>query len=306
LRSEARRIEILEAICGFEPKSICLVIDKSKVLGDFRRFPKSFYKYTQKLLHFELHRLYGNVDVTIDKFGSPEYQLSFKKYIECEVQLSLFESDLTIRSAKTDILLQVADLLGGTKRKLVKGEIMDVPRVEALLSKVARYYVNWPDDFSSLQIEGPTTELDKKIAATCLECAKNYVKLHGHGPNLTAKVIALEYLLFVVRHMNPKAYTLTGELMKWLDENGYDYEEEEFRSNIIGSLRDDGIIISGSRRGLKIPITMGEMLDYINYSSRQFIPMIKRTKRAVEVLKAKSLGTIDLLEYELRGGTNSC
>jgi len=106
--------------------------------------------------------------------------------------------------------------------------------------------------------------------------------------------------------MNPKAYTLTGELMKWLDENGYDYEEEEFRSNIIGSLGDDGIIISGSRRGLKIPITMGEMLDYINYSSRQFIPMIKRTKRAVEVLKAKSLGTIDLLEYELRGGTNSC
>jgi len=119
ISTEDRRYEILCELSSIDFKHLYLWIDKEKVLGDWKKYPKSFYKFTQKILHRQLHRLFNNVNVTVDKYGTEEYQESFKKYIEREIQLNLFESNFEIGSAKDSIIIQVADFYGGTSSTLL-------------------------------------------------------------------------------------------------------------------------------------------------------------------------------------------
>ena len=118
IQNEKRRIKILNAIKGIEFKFINLSIDKSKIYGEWKKFPRVFYKYTQQILHRELNRLYPKKTVTIDKFGNLNYQKSLKTYLEKNAQLELFEYIVNIVSAKNDILIQLSDLIAFTHRKL--------------------------------------------------------------------------------------------------------------------------------------------------------------------------------------------
>ena len=73
-----------------------------------------------------------------------------------------------------------------------------------------------------------------------------------------------------------------------LNQNNIYYSEEDFRKDVIGSLRDDGIVIAGSRKGLKIPMSHTELADYLNYSSSRILTMIKRFKEIKIYLNSKS------------------
>ena len=64
--------------------------------------------------------------------------------------------------------------------------------------------------------------------------------------------------------------------------------EEQFRSEIISSLRQEGLIIVGSRKGLKIPTTIDDFVNYISFSSNMALPILKNLKRAITFFSAKS------------------
>jgi len=151
--NEGRRIRILSDLVKLNLKYLWLIIEKGKVVGDWRNYPKTFYKYTQKILHRELYRLYAGIDVTIDKFGTPKFQESFKNYIEREIQMSLFDGDFSIGSAKQDVLIQIADFIAGTKRKLELNEFQDVVRISNLLSENAFLSLHWPTDRPEIDVE---------------------------------------------------------------------------------------------------------------------------------------------------------
>ena len=293
--NENRRIKILTSLVTLDIKFFWLVVEKAKVVGDWRKYPKPFYKYTQKILHRELYRLYSGLDVTIDKFGSPQYQASLKKYIEREAQMSLFESELTIGTAKEDVLVQVADFLSGTKRKLELHEFSNPEKISELLTEKSFHTLHWPTDRPEINVEDLECKDDFEIAKHCLASAETYIETNEANVDKQAKILLLEYLLFTAKHSDPSGYVLTVELQQWLRDNGHEFSEEEFRSQVVGSLRDEGVIIGSSRKGLKIPLSMSELLEYVNASSKRYITMIRRSRRALETLKARSFGEIDLL-----------
>jgi len=59
-------------------------------MGESRKYPKSFYKFTQKLLHSEFFRLFKGINGYIDRFGTEVYQKSLKEYLSSAVQLDMF------------------------------------------------------------------------------------------------------------------------------------------------------------------------------------------------------------------------
>lgn len=81
-----------------------------------------------------------------------------------------------------------------------------------------------------------------------------------------------------------------------MNQNGIKYKEEEFRKEIIGHLRDDGVVIASSRKGLKIPVTESELVDYLNYTSSRYLTIIKRLKKTYNTLNGMSLGKIEIFE----------
>ena len=298
IRTEKRRIEILERIKDLNFKFLNVTIDKDKVIGEWRQYPKVFYKYTQKILHRELFKLFEGITVTIDKFGTPKYQASFKKYLENEFQLDLFEGEIMIGSAKDDVLIQVADLISGTRRKLNLNEFTNAEKIETLLSNHNLYCVKWPDNYQLMFLDSISNNEDKEFAKITIQHAEHYVRSNSGLPSYKAKVLTVEYLVFNVKFINPTHYIFTGELINWLKDYNLTFSEEEFRSQIIGQLRDEGVIIAGSRKGLKIPTTLSELLDHLNYSSSKYLTSMRRTKRTIETLKALTFGGIDLLAHE--------
>ncbi|MDA8415384.1 MAG: DUF3800 domain-containing protein [Desulfobacteraceae bacterium] len=295
ISNEGRRIKILSDLVKLDLKYLWLNIEKSKVVGDWCNYPKSFYKYTQKILHRELYRLYAGLEVTIDKFGTPRFQESLKNYIERDIQMSLFDGDITIGSAKQDVLIQVADFLAGTRRKLELNEFQNPVEISDILSANAFLSLHWPTDRPEIDVADLESADDLEIAKLCLDCAQSYIDPNRTNHENRAKVLLLEYLLFTAKYSDPKGYVLSQELRGWLEENGFEHSEEEFRSHIVGNLRDEGVIIGSSRKGLKIPLTASELIDFINESSKRYIPMIRRSRRAIETLKARSFGSVDLL-----------
>ena len=294
IKKENRRIEILKAVKEIDFKFISLSIDKSKVYGDWKTYPRVFYKYTQKILHSELHRLYPNRTVTIDKFGNEQYQKSLKQYLEKNPQLDLFNNVVNIGSAKNNILIQLSDLIAGTNRKLFNGDFVQAQEISKLLQEKELHLLIWPENFRRYTIEKINNEQDRNIAEISISYAERYIEKHKENPSFEHRIAVLEYLLFQVRFENHKRYIFSNELISWLKQNKINYSEEEFRKEIIGHLRDEGVVIAGSRKGLKIPMSLTELVDYLSYTSSRYITMIKRFKETFKTLNGSSLGKIDV------------
>lgn len=298
IQSEVRRLTILTKLRDLQFKFLTLSIDKSLVRGEWRKNPRVFYKYTQKLLHKKLHSLYDEINITLDKFGSPEYQKSLKKYLESEFQLELFDSSLEIGSAKDNEMIQLADFFAGTKRKLDLKEFKNGYYFKDKLSEFQLFNFSWPNDFVRILIDEIQDEDNKLIAQNSITSAERFIEANKDSKLELAKVITLEYLLFSVRYINPNDYIFTSEIIDWLRENNLYYSEEEFRSQIIGQLREKNVVIIGSRRGLKIPVSMNELIDYLSFTTSKYLTIIKRTKITIDTIKASSLGKIDILKND--------
>lgn len=298
IRKENRRIKILLEIQNIEFKFINLVIDKSKVFGEWKNYPTVFYKYTQKILNSELHRLYTDRSVTIDKFGNECYQNSLREYLNKNLQLSLFDNTINIGSAKDNVIIQLADFIAGTYRKLKEGDFVDDKSISELLQTKELHILKWPDNFQRFIIESMGNGNDKKIAEIAIYYAEKYIADNKSNPEHNDRVLILQYLLFQVKYNDYTKYIYSNELIDWLNHNGLKYKEEEFRKEIIGRLRDDGVVIASSSKGLKIPMTESELTDYLNYTSARYLTIIKRFKETYKTLNGMSLGKIDIFENE--------
>lgn len=275
VRNERRRIHILNEIQNVDFRFINLVINKEEVIGDWKKFPKVFYKYTQRILHSELHRLYSERSVTIDKFGDENYQLSLKKYLDKNLQLSFFDDIINVGSAKNNVLIELADFIAGTHRKLNSGEFENEKEISDLLRKKELHILKWPNNFHRHIITSIGNDKDKQIAEIAITYAERYITENKGNPENIPRIITLEYLLFQVKFNDSKRYIYSNELIDWLRQNEIFYKEEEFRKDIIGHLRDDGVVIASSRKGLKIPMTEIELTDYLNYTSARYLTIIK-------------------------------
>lgn len=296
IRTEKRRIEILKELQKVEFRFINLSIEKRKVFGKWTSNPKVFYKYTQKILHTELHRLYENRSVTIDKFGNEQYQNSLKEYLERNLQLELFGDIIMIGSAKDEILIQLADLIAGTHRLLRKNKFEKSNEINELIISKELHTLIWPDDFQRFLLKNIRKEQDKLIADISISYAERYIEEKKHISDNKHRIMILEYLLFQIKHVNPYSYTYSNELIDWLKEYGINYSDEEFRKEIIGQLRDDGVVIASSRKGLKIPVTEEELNEYLNYTSGRYLTIMRRLKETYKTLNGTALGKLKIFE----------
>lgn len=296
VKTERRRIEVLKELEAVDFKFINLSIEKRKVYGKWRLNSSVFYKYTQKILHTELHRLYENRSVTIDKFGNEQYQKSLKEFLETSMQLDLFGDVINIGSATDSILIQLSDFVAGTNRKLVAKEFDRHDEISELLKVKELHTLVWPDDFRKFLLNSIPNEQDRQIAEISISYAERYIQQKRGNSEYRDRLLILEYLLFQANFVNAHGYIYSNELIDWLKENGRNYSDEEFRKDVIGVLRDDGVVIASSRKGLKIPVTEAELYEYLNYTSGRYLTIMRRLRETYRTLNASALGKLQIFE----------
>lgn len=300
-----RRIQVLNELCALNFQIYAVVVDKKRLYSEGFRHKASFYKFMNGLLYQELYKTLPNLSLVVDEHGGNDYMLSFKKYVHKTHVSDLFDgAEFSLDDSKGQKLIQVADFFAGTLGycfdESKKGEHSDkfLEIIKPHLSGISHY----PSYEVSLQANDDSeVHFDSRIAETSLSAALNFVKKKRISDQTDKDQVNLVRLLMLYQSSyKGRSFISTKELINHL-QAGRDKEisEQYFRTKIIAKVRDAGVLIasnsSGARKGYKLPSSANDLYKFINHSNSVVIPMLKRVKSVMEIIKLATGNELDLL-----------
>jgi tetrahydromethanopterin S-methyltransferase subunit G/biotin operon repressor len=302
-KNHNRRIRILKDIINLDFYIYSVVVDKQKLKGQGFKYKESFYKFLNNLLYKELYRTFPNLKLCVDEYGGNDYMLSFKKYVMKRHKPTLFSgSEFDILNSKKSNLIQLADFIAGTlgyiydekKKNTQSKEFLDI--IKPKVSDISFF----PKDFSFKDIEESNTDesFDPKIVKLSLLRINTFIhNTKGDTQEEKDQIAFLKLLILFQRIYLKNRYTSTEEIIRHLNRNRQDkINQNYFRREVIGKLRDKGILIASSSNGYKIPINKNDLESFVNIGRRIILPMLKRIETARAAIKLATNNELDLLD----------
>ena len=308
-KKHARRKRILEDTLDIPYKIFAIVVDKES-LKDSRglQFKKPFYKFMNNIVHKELRAAFKNLVVVADEIGGSDYMQSFCKYVEehSEIPNLYGDSEFSFQNSKSEVIAQLADLISGTLSFLYDEhkKSADVPDYLSVLNDKIIRIERYPKTYADYDLDkcALASEYDKDIAEICLHQAVNFINEHKDDDDelRQAQLIVLKYLLFRFMNNDTRNYISTKELNGQLTWKYGKVGERKFRKEIIGGLRDAGVIISGShnKKGYKIPSKKSDVEDFLNHNVSIILPMLGRLKKCRDKIMLGTNGEVDLYQAD--------
>lgn len=72
-------------------------------------------------------------------------------------------------------------------------------------------------------------------------------------------------------------------------------------SDIIGPLRDAGVLIASTSKGYKIPTSTADLTDYVEFGSSMALPILRRIEKGRERVLEVTNNEFDIIEGEKFG-----
>jgi len=303
-----RRLLVLRDIVKLKFNIYSVVVDKSQLYGEGFKYKKSFYKYLNGILYKELYKTFPKLELKVDEYGGNEFMLEFKEYVRQNHIRTLFEgSEFFVNESDKELGVQVADLIAGTLGyiydKHKKSEYSDTflnilsDRIISInhfpkLYKLNEYY------------EDNNTDIlyDQEITELSLRSIFDY--LDRESSETQQKQDAINFLKVLVRYHESnhyKNYTTAQEFIQHLNVNRESKLSKEQFVNMVGGLRDMGILIGSSREGYKIPTNHHEIKKYVQHGNSIVIPLLRRIsvcRSAILLATNNSLDILDDPEFE--------
>lgn len=292
-----RRKEILSSINNLDFKSYSIAIDKREVdKNSGLVYKKPFIKYINGLLYRKLFRSYSSVEVFCDQHGYPEFQKSFKIYLLKHHNPDLFsETKIYSVDSKEYVGVQIADFIAGSIRSSLDKKTRDlIPIIRANSAGIEI----WPPRKGYISIEDVKgNDDDEVIEQYCLAQVKLFLEenINTKDEDKLLQLAVLEYLLSKYYDETDYKFTYTKGIMKAVRYNSNDKSDYYFRTKIIGGLRDAGVIIASSSKGLKIPTSVKDLSGFVDESFKKILPMIHRLGVARNQIKLATMGKLDIM-----------
>ena len=310
--NSGRRKRILSDLSKLPFLISSVVINKQDCLDNMNskglQYKQSFYKFMNNIVHKELRHAFDTLTIVADELGSNDYMESFCKYVaKNQDPANLFgEAKFMFERSHQDVRIQVADFISGTLGRIYDNNKTDNQindYFQIIKDKIIRIekYPKTYNDFS-VDDSAMASEYDKDIAKLCFSRAVTYLKNYDLPANSNeefekARIIVLKYLLFKFMNNDGRKYIPTKELSDQLQHtNLHRINDQAFRSNIIGKLRDRDVIIASSTKGYKIPSRLSEIKDYVTHDAKVVMPMLSRLNKCRKLVKMNTLNEIDLLD----------
>jgi hypothetical protein len=298
-----RRLEILRAVSGLEFKHYSQVIDKSLILADSGlRFRRSFVKFINRILYRNLFRAFSDLHVIADEHGKSDFMLGFSDYLQRRIPQRLFErSTFQFANSKEYPFIQVADLIAGTILRCYTGQdphsSLDPVRQNTIMID------EWPPRFPEPLGLEELSELDKYsylVRRHALQQANDFIdeRSLSTDPYDQAQVAAVRYLLYHFRSIDPEDYIPTAMLHKHLSDLGFVMSERVLRQRVIAKLRDEGVFIASTRKGIKIPYSVSDLRDFVSTVNNQVVPYLKRLELCRKHFLLATNGGLDIVGKE--------
>jgi hypothetical protein len=297
-----RRILILQEIAKLKFNIYSVVVDKRELVGEGFKYKKSFYKYLNGILYKELYKTFPKLELKVDEHGGNDFMLGFKNYVRDNHIRDLFEgSEFQIQNSQHELGVQVADLVAGTlgyifdqhKQSSSSEFFYDIlsPKIISINKFPKKYRIQ---DFEEYKVD---SEYNKTIEDLSLRSIFDFLDVEKADSQ--PKQDAINILKLLVRYHESnhyKNYTTSQEFIEHINVNRENKLSKETFGNLVGALRDKGILIASSREGYKIPTSYEEIKKYIRHGNSITIPMLKRIEVCRNSILLATNNELDILE----------
>lgn len=297
-----RRLRILHDIAKL-PISFCtLAANKDAIRRKSGLVYKDpFLKFLHGQLFSRLYRSISSLAVVCDEHGDDAFMRSFSRYVRKRHVRDLFnQQTFEFRSSKDDPLSQVADVISGSLARHFDAEKATDRSKEFLeaLRPITIDVAEWPVIYRHAPRISTLRADDSAVEASALDQAGRFLAEHQETEDdqIHARCCLLRYLLYELLFVNRSGYVATKRLQDVLaTEHGIIISEHQLRSTIIAPLRDAGLLITSSQKGYKIPVSVGELLDFVDHAHSIVDPLLKRVREARSQVMLSTGGVTDIL-----------
>lgn len=304
--NDERRLLILNELSKINFKIYAVVVNKQNLYGQGFRYKQSFYKKLHSLVDRELYKLFPNLQVTADEHGSKEFMDGFITYINKNHIPDLFnQSGFRFIKSHSSVLVQLADFISGTFGRCFdnkkKSPFKDT-FLKTLKSNILDIF-EWPYDRTSITFDSSRSDNqhDQIITELSVNLARQFItqKEGSKVPIDIDQSNCLKFLLFYFLQINSKNYISTFEIKNHIDVGRlHPMSIHYFRSKVIAKLRDQGVLISSSPAGYKLPSSEKDLYEFVNQSNTTIAPMIDRISRCRDRIKIVTKNQLDILNKQ--------
>ena len=297
-----RRELILNELNKINYSIYALVVDKRKLFGEGFKYKQSFYKYLNGILYKEIYRTFPQVDLVVDEHGQNDFMRSFKKYVQNNHIRDLFSgSDFLIQKSHSELGIQLADIIAGTLGYIYdehkKGE--HSAKFMKILSEKIISVNNFPKNYDISEYNDNKLDESYDEAIVNLSLNRIFDYIDTTEGNNQKNLDSINFLKLLIRYHeanHPRKYTTANEFIRHLNVNRENDISKESFVNLIGRLRDKGILISSSRSGYKIPTNILEIKNFIRHGNDTIFPMLRRINECRKAIKLATNNSLDILD----------
>ena len=302
--SDNKRSYIMMQLLQLEFRIVLFVADKERFIKGMpiTEYRPVFIKYLDQHLYNLLYKAYPRLKIIQDETGWPEFQVSFMKYVEeHRPAYNLFNQyDFELVNSKDEVLVQMADFIGGSITKSILNPSYGNNYLEMLKGKITATEI-FPPEYEPYwgKMNPEDCQYDDGIFTLAMKSVQDFITLFKDDDTDDRKmqVAVLRYLRMYVLQICPTAFVYSDELVKHLRENvQIRVTRNTLFRRVIAPLRDEGVILASCKKGYKIPISVEDLLTYLNQSLTTVGPMIQRMGICRNLVKQGTDGKLDLFD----------
>ncbi len=298
-----RRSNIIADLLPLDFRVILLVVDKQAFHNDspLSTYKRTFIKYLHQRLYDVLYYVYPKLKIVEDQTGTSEFQNGFREYVKNNRPQFDFlgDYDFDYVDSKNSVLVQLADMVGGTINKYYIDP--DAPNyLEMLRAKIIRLET-FPNNMAPYFANRKSQDIkfNKDIFDLSIRCANLFIEKNENSEDYEKRmqIAFLKYLLFQVRNVNAEAYVSSNQLVAVLSEYANKRVTKDFLyRRVIAQLRESNVIISSCGHGYKIPINVDDIYSYLNQTNSLVSPMLHRVELCRNLIFQQTDKQLDILE----------
>jgi len=257
---------------------------------------------TNDLLYNKIKRIEDKIEIYHDNHGNTDFMESFKAYMGEKGKPDLFCEYVgpTFVDSANEPIIQLADFVAGTLLKIhdTTQVIADKQIFNKLLEPHKIVIENWPL-FKEYCIE---TETENKWDAPIEEAMRreisNYFVEHDNSDEEINRMQVATLMMLLYNHDYEKNKPIHADaIIDRLEQVGYaKISKQVFTANIIGAIRDKGIIIAGGHDGYRLATTQKDIQDYMNHDKSIIEPMLYRLDKAIDTIRLATKGDLNVFE----------
>ena len=300
---DTRRLRIMNQLLHLDFRIALFIADKKKFKegSPLTEYKKSFIKFLNQHLYNLLYSAYPRLKILQDETGWPEFQESFKKYVEDHrPDYNLFNQyDFDMVNSKDEVLIQLADFIGGSITKSLLGK-SSVNYIEMLQGKITTTeYFPFEHEPYWGRLNPVDCNYNSNVFSIAIKSVNNFIsKYEGEvADERKMQIAVLRYLKMYVFQIDPKNYVYSDELIRIVYDNTRIWITKNtlFRK-VIAQLRDEGVILASCNKGYKIPVSVEDLMTYLNQTMSIVGPMIQRMDKCRKLVKQGTDGNLDLFD----------